>query len=101
MNEMKKTKGRPRVVPRSEVSPFSLLIIEMRELHGLSMSQAAGLAGMKSAQLWAAYESGKREPTLGQANRMLAVFGRCVEFGKVKKRKRSTKKVESPASTMV
>lgn len=61
-------------------SRFKALIRAERITHGLSMRQAAEACGMKSPQLWEAYEVGRREPTITQAVRMLNVFGLGVEF---------------------
>ena len=72
-----KTKQKPPL-PRSQ---FQVLLRSERETRAWSQAETAERSGLNSPQLWAAYESGRREPTISQANKLLKVFGLSVKFG--------------------
>ena len=72
---MKKTK----LIPSKTV--FQVLLRSERETRAWSMREASEQAGLVNAQTWEAYENGRREPTISQANKLLSAFGLRVLYG--------------------
>ena len=65
---------------KDTISIFQALLKSERSKRSLTMREASIQAGMLNPQTWEAYENGRREPTISQANRMLAVFGMGVFY---------------------
>lgn len=62
----------------------ALMLQRQRAKHGLTLMEVAGRLGSKSPNTLGAYEQGKREPSLGQLEKLLqAIDPKCSVFLKI------------------
>ena len=65
------TKDRFSISSKDTTELVALMLQRQRAKHGLTLMQVAGRLGSKSPNTLGVYEQGKREPSLGQLERLL------------------------------